>query len=153
MRIKNLFIILFLCYTSICFSQNRLFEKFAELDDVTSVVISKKMFEMMPNVETGHLNLKNIKNKIHELVILTTENSSEKERMKKELNQLMGTTYEKLMQIKEQGSHVSFYVLEKREWIHELIMLVDEETEFVAIQLKGQFTLKDIQQITEDIQL
>ncbi len=153
MRIKNLFIILFLCYTSICFSQNRLFEKFAELDDVTSVVISKKMFEMMPNVETGHLNLKSIKNKIHELVILTTENSSEKERMKKELNQLMGTTYEKLMLIKEQGSHVSFYVLEKREWIHELIMLVDGETEFVAIQLKGQFTLKDIQQITEDIQL
>ena len=45
MKLKNIFLILFLCCTSLCFAQDKLFEKYADMDNVTSVFISKKMFE------------------------------------------------------------------------------------------------------------
>ena len=57
MKLKNIFLILFLCCTSLCFAQDKLFEKYADMDNVTSVFISKKMFDMIPNVESGGLNL------------------------------------------------------------------------------------------------
>ena len=53
MKLKNTFLILFLCCTSLCFAQDKLFEKYADMDNVTSVFISKKMFDMIPNVESG----------------------------------------------------------------------------------------------------
>ena len=46
MKLKNIFLILFLCCTSLCFAQDKLFEKYADMDNVTSVFISKKMFDM-----------------------------------------------------------------------------------------------------------
>ena len=43
MKSKNTFLILFLCCTSLCFAQDKLFEKYADMDNVTSVFISKKV--------------------------------------------------------------------------------------------------------------
>ena len=70
MKLKNIFLILFLCCTSLCFAQDKLFEKYADMDNVTSVFISKKMFDMIPNVESGGLNLMNLKGKINNLQIV-----------------------------------------------------------------------------------
>ena len=53
MRLKYLYTILLLCCVNICFAQNKLFDKYADMDDVTSVYISKKMFQMMPVMETA----------------------------------------------------------------------------------------------------
>ena len=53
MKTKNILLILFLCCTSICFAQNKLFDKYSEMDNVTSVYISKAMFQMMPKIETN----------------------------------------------------------------------------------------------------
>ena len=53
MRLKQLYTILLLCCVNICFAQNKLFDKYADMDDVTSVYISKKMFQMMPVMETA----------------------------------------------------------------------------------------------------
>ena len=64
MRLKYLYTILLLCCVNICFAQNKLFDKYADMDDVTSVYISKKMFQMMPVMETAGLNLANLKGKI-----------------------------------------------------------------------------------------
>lgn len=61
MKTKNILLLLFLCCTSICFAQNKLFDKYSEMDNVTSVSISKAMFRMMPNFETNGLNLMNLK--------------------------------------------------------------------------------------------
>lgn len=80
MKTKNILLILFLCCTSICFAQNKLFDKYSEMDNVTSVYISKAMFQMMPKIETNGLNLMNLKGKIEGLQVLTTENNSIKEK-------------------------------------------------------------------------
>ena len=50
MKTKNILLILFLCCTSICFAQSKLFDKYSEMDTVTSVYISKAMFQMIPDM-------------------------------------------------------------------------------------------------------
>ena len=91
MRLKQLYTILLLCCVNICFAQNKLFDKYADMDDVTSVYISKKMFQMMP----GHGNRRtqpcpNLKGKIESLQILTTQKADLRERMRGEFKALIG---------------------------------------------------------------
>ena len=49
------------------YAQDSFFDKFADMDGVTSVYISKAMFQMMPKIETNGLNLMNLKGKINSL--------------------------------------------------------------------------------------
>ena len=73
-------------------NNDALFEKYAEKDGVTSVYISKKMFQLMPSMETAGLNLINMKGKIESLQILTCENESLQEQMRKDFSGRCGST-------------------------------------------------------------
>ena len=99
MKTKNILLILFLCCTSICFAQNKLFDKYSEMDTVTSDNISKAMFQMMPKIETNGLNLMNLKGKIESLEFLTTENNSIKENMREDFNRLFSNVHQELMRV------------------------------------------------------
>ena len=147
MKYKNIFLILFLCCTSLCFAQDRLFEKYADMDNVTSVFISKKMFEMMPNIESGGLDLMNLKGKINNLQILTSEKREIRDQMRKEFSGLIGKSHEELMRVKDNNTKATFYIEQKGDQINEMIMLADTETEYVIIRLTGKFTLQDIQNV------
>lgn len=147
MKYKNIFLILFLCCTSLCFAQDRLFEKYADMDNVTSVFISKKMFEMMPNIESGGLDLMNLKGKINNLQILTSEKREIRDQMRKEFSGLIGKSHEELMRVKDNNTKATFYIEQKGDQINEMIMLADTESEYVIIRLAGKFTLQDIQNV------
>ena len=150
MKTKSIYILLLLCCASICFAQDKLFEQYADMDDVTSVYISKKMFQLMPSMETAGLNLINMKGKIESLQILTCENESLQEQMRKDFSGLIKKEHEELMRVRDGESKITFYIKQKGELINELIMLSDDEKEFSVIQLLGQFTLQDIQEITKE---
>ena len=147
MKYKNIFLILFLCCTSLCFAQDKLFEKYADMDNVTSVFISKKMFEMMPNIESGGLNLMNLKGKINNLQILTSEKREIREQMRKEFSGLIGKSHEELMRVKDNNTKATFYIEQKGDQINEMIMLADTDSMYVIIRLAGKFTLQDIQNV------
>ena len=147
MKYKNIFLILFLCCTSLCFAQDKLFEKYADMDNVTSVFISKKMFEMMPNIESGGLDLMNLKGKINNLQILTSEKREIRDQMRKEFSGLIGKSHEELMRVKNNNTKATFYIEQKGDQINEMIMLADTESEYVIIRLTGKFTLQDIQNV------
>ena len=151
MKTKNILLLLFLCCTSICFAQNKLFDKYSEMDNVTSGSISKAMFQMMPNFETNGLNLMNLKGKIEGLQILTTENNSIKETMRNDFKNLIGKDHEELMKVKDGKTRATFYVKQKGDLISELIMLADTDKSFNVIRLSGNFTLQDIQEITKEM--
>ena len=59
------------------------------MDNVTSVFISKKMFDMIPNVESGGLNLMNLKGKINNLQIVTSDKREVRDQMRKEFSNLI----------------------------------------------------------------
>ena len=152
MKTKNILLILFLCCTSICFAQNKLFDKYSEMDNVTSVYISKAMFQMMPNFETNGLNLMNLKGKIESLQILTTQKADLRERMRGEFKTLIGKDHEELMRVKDGKTKANFYVKQQGELIQELIMIADmDDGSFSVMQLLGRFTLQDVQEITSEI--
>lgn len=147
MKYKNIFLMLFLCCTSLCFAQDKLFEKYADMDNVTSVFISKKMFEMMPSIESGGLDLINLKGKINNLQILTSDKREIRDQMRKEFSGLIGKSHEELMRVKDNKTKATFYIEQKGDLINEMIMMADTESEYVIIRLTGKFTLQDIQNV------
>jgi len=147
MQTKHFLIIFCLFFTSAGFAQNKLFEKYADMDDVTSVYISKAMFQMMPKIENVGVNLMNMKGKIESLQLVTTEKKEKIAQMKKEFSKLVTSQHQELMRVKEGKNRVNFYSNVKGDQIKELIMLIESEDNFTAIMLIGNFTLKDIQDI------
>ena len=152
MKTKNILLILFLCCTSICFAQNKLFDKYSEIDNVTSVYISKAMFQMMPKIETNGLNLMNLKGKIESLQVLTTENNSIKEKMRDDFKKLISKDHQELMRVKDGKTRATFYVKQKGDLISEMIMLADTDSDYVVIRITGKFTLEDIQEVAKSFE-
>ena len=153
MKAKNILLILFmsLCSVSIAFAQDKLFDKYSEIDNVTSVYISKAMFQMIPNFETNGLNLMNLKGKVDGLQVLSTQDSNIKEKMRTDFKGLIGKNHQELMRVKDGHTRATFYVKQKGDLISEMIMLADTDSSFNVIQLLGNFTLQDIQEITKEI--
>lgn len=153
MKTRNSLLVLFLLCSTLCFAQDKLFEKYADKDNVTSVYISKSMFQMMPdNMRAGGLDLGNLKGKIHNLQILTSENKEVKEQMKADFDAVVGKDHELLMKVKSDDTRASFFVKQKGEKISELIMLTDDEEDYVVMRLTGDFTIQDIRQIAEKVE-
>ena len=157
MKTKYLLLIICMLSINITYAQNNtfksLFEKYENEDDVTIISISKAMFNMMSgqNINTGNVDLKNIAPKIESLLIITSDKSAMKEKMALEFKSVIDKNkdYEELMRIRDGKSNVIFNAKKKGDIINELIMFVNGEDEFVAIQILGNFTLEEIQQITK----
>ena len=152
MKTKIILISLCLLFASSGFAQNRLFERFAEKDDVTSVFISHAMFRMMGGAasfnQMGTVNISSLTNKIESLQILTTESRTRAAQMHREFSQLVSAAhYEELMRITDGGTRVGFYTHMQGDRIRELLLLVGEETDFTVIRIAGNFSLQDIQQL------
>ena len=149
MKTRHFIMILCLFCTGMGFAQNKTFEKYADMDNVTSVYISKAMFQMMPTVRDIGVNLMNMKGKIEYLQLVSTEKQDQIAQMKKDFSRLVTTQHEILMHVKDGNTRVNFYSDMKGDQIKELIMLVDSDENYTAILLTGNFTLKDIQGIME----
>lgn len=155
MKAKYLIItLLCLACSSFSFAQNdssQLFDKYSDTDGVTSVYISKAMFRMMPTVENIGLNLVNMKGKVESLYILTTMKKELVPQMRKEFSQLIKKDHEELMRVRDGKTKATFYANMKGDIVRDLLMLSDTDIEFTVIQLLGNFTLQDIQEITKDV--
>jgi hypothetical protein len=159
MKTKYLLLIFCLLGSGLLYAQNsslnRLFDKYENEDDVTIVNISKAMFNLIPgNFKTGNVDIKNMLPKIESLRIITTDKSSLKEKMYADFKAVIDKekVYEELMRVKSNKTNVTFNVRKKGDMINELLMLVNEEDDFVAIQILGNFSLDDIKKLAEDAQ-
>lgn len=144
---KRLFItcIIVLLASAGLHAQESFFEKFADHKGVTSVYISKRMFGMMKNIDSGDINLNNVAGKINSLQILSCENKEVAAEVRKETAYIKRENgYEELMRIKDEGDRITIYAKEgKKE--NEYVLLVDEPDEFTIILLNGQLTLEELQ--------
>jgi len=148
-------IITLLCivFTQSGIAQNssKLFEKYADMDNVTSVYISKAMFKMMPTMQTAGLNLMNMKGKVESLQVLTTERKDLTIKMRNEFAQLVTRQHQELMRVRDGKTKATFYAIMQGDLVKDMLMLADTEEGFTVIQLLGNFTLQDIQEITKDM--
>ena len=159
MKTKYLLLTICLFAGSMLFAQNNtfksLFDKYENEDNVTIVSISKSLFNLIPdNIKTNNIDIKSITSKIESMLIITSEKSSMKEKMYDDFKSLVekNKSYEELMRIRSDKTNVIFNVRKKGDLINELIMLVNDEEDFVAIQILGNFTIEDIQKVAKDSQ-
>ncbi|WP_297972023.1 DUF4252 domain-containing protein [uncultured Bacteroides sp.] len=131
-------------------AQESFFEKFADRKGVTSVYISKRMFGMMKDIDSGNINLANVAGKINSMQILTCENKSVADELRKETAHIKPENgYEELIRVREEGERVTIYVKEGSKE-NEYVLLIDEQDEFTIILLNGQLTLEEIQGVIND---
>ena len=137
------------------FAQNNPFEKFTDMEGVTSVYISKSMMSLMPknmNMDLGNVDVSNFINKLSSILILTSENKPVAQEMVSLANKrIRDDQYELLMRVKsDDGERVNFFMKGIPESISEMIMIVeDNDGESVIMQFLGDFTLDDAKQITD----
>ena len=140
--------VLFVLMASPLFAQGA-FDKFDGQDDVTSVIVNKKMFEMMSKVKYHRL----IK-KLDNLKVFTTKSSRVEAEMKATAERYMKTAnLEELMRVNDNGRSIKILVKSgaKDTQIRELLMFIDggKGEDSVLMSLTGDFDLNEISVLTD----
>jgi hypothetical protein len=139
------------------FSQDKVFDKLAERDDITQVTVTKSLLNMMPgmlsSVDMNGIDVKKLASKLEQIDIFSANSKDAKQLIRKIVAEQFknNTDYEVLMKIKDPESNVTFYGQKEGNFIKSLVMVADEEEECTLIRLLGKFTTEDIRQITDKI--
>ncbi len=137
------------------------FDKFEDMDGVTSVIVNQKAFILMNKIgaESNDEYLNMIKN-ITSLKVFATESAEVAKQMEVEVNKyLKSSKLEELMRVKDGGNNVAIYIKEGKsdDYVKELFMFVkDSEStsnESVIISLTGDIDLRQIAKLTEKMDL
>ncbi|MEL6305992.1 MAG: DUF4252 domain-containing protein [Bacteroidota bacterium] len=151
------------------FSQS-LFDKYEDLDEVTSVIVNKSMFNLLAkiDVEVDDPEAKefmDIASSLKSLKVFTTDDAAIGKDMRASVNKyLKSSTMEELMRIKDKDANVKFYIKEGKDADHvsELLMFVtglrDVEAngrnfETVLLSLTGDIDLNKINSLTNKMNL
>ncbi|MDR2534226.1 MAG: DUF4252 domain-containing protein [Tannerellaceae bacterium] len=125
--------------------QQKLFDKYADIDSVQSVYISKAMFQMIPAISDMGLSLTNLTGKLESLQLVSSNRAGLSTQMRKDFSQLVTKSHSELMRIRNGRSRVNVYSEGNGEQLKALLLLIDSDTAFTVMQILGNFTMKDIQ--------
>jgi len=153
------------------FSQS-IFDKFEELDEVTSVVINKNMFNLLVKMDVDvddpeAREFMDIAQSLSGLKVFVTEDSAISADMKATVDKyLRSNALEELMRVKDKDANVKFYVKNGKDEDHvsELLMFVtgiskvdmeinDRKIETVLLTLTGDIDLTKIGSLTKKMNL
>ena len=150
--------VLFVLVASPLFAQGA-FDKFDDQDDVTSVIVNKKMFEMMSKVKVDASDKEmqqyhRLIKKLDNLKVFTTKSSRVEAEMKATAERYMKTAnLEELMRVNDNGRSIKILVKSgaKDTQIRELLMFIDggKGEDSVLMSLTGDFDLNEISVLTD----
>lgn len=166
---RYLLITLIACLPLSGFSQS-LFDKFEDMDEVSSVVVNKSMFNLLAkmDVEVSDPEAKDfldIVTKLKSLKVFTTEDADIASQMQSSVSSyLQSANMEELMRVKDKEANVKFYIKQGRDEDHvsELLMLVTnldqvkvegKNLETVLLSLTGDIDLNKIGSLTKKMNL
>ena len=146
-----IFSLLLTLSTFICQAQQSFFDKYAEMDGVSSVYITKSMLKMFPSM-SGTINgvdVGNLANKLENIQILSADEPNIIEQLRKDTKHISTKNgYEELLRVRDDGDKTTIYFKEKKK-NSEFILITDEGNEFTIVSIiGGDLTLKDIQEMT-----
>ncbi|TRX39237.1 DUF4252 domain-containing protein [Flavobacterium restrictum] len=159
---KGFFTLLLILLTSPFFAQAT-FDKFDGQDDVTSIVVNKKMFELMSKVKVDASDKEtqqylNLIKKLDNLKVFTTKSARVEGEMKIAADKYMKTAgLEELMRVNNNGRNIKILVKSgvKDSQIKELLMFIDgakgEDT--VLMSLTGDFDLNELSVLTDKMKI
>lgn len=147
------------------FSQAQTFDKFDGQENVTSVIVNKKMFELMSKVKMDAADKNaqaymSLLKKLDNLKVFTTSSSKPASDMKATVTgYLKSNPLDELMRINDGGKNVKIYVKSgaTSSQVRELLMFIEggagKNNETVLLSLTGNFDLDEISALTEKMKL
>lgn len=163
MRQLFLTAIIALCST-VMFSQAA-FDKYDGQEGVTSVIVNKKMFELMSKVKVDASDKEAqaymaLLKKLDNLKVFTTNSSKTATEMKSSVGSYLKTNpLDELMRVNDSGKKVNIYVKSgaTSSQVKELLMFIEgvnvKGNETVLLSLTGNFDLDEISALTEKMKL
>ena len=133
------------------YAQDSFFDKFADMEGVTSVYISKAMLSLMPDMKTEGVNIGKVASKLDNIQILSCEKPSVIAQLRKEtayINPKNG--YEELIRVNDEGEKTTIYLKRNKDGKKEFVLLNNEKKEFTVIVITGDLTLEEIQGIVNN---
>ncbi len=123
-------------------AQNKIFEKYAKMEDVDYVCINKAMFNLANSVLDAELS-SNLGG-IEKMLIINSNTAKGKSQIDKDIEVLSNDkNYEILMTARDGGESVVFIFTDKRN-PHELIIATQEKEESSIIVYAGNFSSKEV---------
>lgn len=128
-------------------AQNKIFEKYSDMDNVEYICITKSMLKLMSlgsnSVNINGVNVKGVTDAIKILLIINSEDDSVSQKMKADFNRIKSdSNYELLMMIKNNQEKV-YTLFNDNSKEKELIMYISDEDSQTFIVMTGALT-KDI---------
>ena len=149
MKRTSIIALLMICCSVFCYGQQSYFDKYADLDGVTSVYITKSMLSLFPKGKTNvnGINIGDITNRLDNIQILSSDEPAIIEKLRKETSNINNKNgYEELLRIREDGTKTTIYFNEKKKQ-KEFVLLVDAKDEFTIISIVGDLTVQESQGI------
>jgi len=157
---KLILVIAFVLVSNSIFAQLP-FDKYEDQDDVTTIIVTKKMFTMISKMDAKDKDTQqyvNLIKKLENLKVFVTANSKKAADMKVTAEKYLKTSgLEELMRINEKGKNVRIYVKSgsTESQVKELLMFIEgsgkEET--VLMSLTGNFDLDELSALTDKMNL
>lgn len=162
---KKLFLTLVIALSStVLFSQSA-FDKYDGQENVTSVIVNKKMFELMSKVKVDGSDKEaqaymSLLKKLDNLKVFTTNSNKTASDMKSTVGSyLKSNPLDELMRVNDSGKKVNIYVKSgaTSSQVKELLMFIEgvnvKGNETVLLSLTGNFDLDEISALTEKMRL
>ncbi len=166
---KTLIVLVLSILPYVGFSQS-LFDKYEDLDNVTSVVVNKSMFNLLSKIDVEvddpeAKDFMDIARSVNSLKVFTTEDKAVGADMLLSVNKyLKSASLEELMRIKDKDANVKFYIKSGKDDDHvsELLMFVTgmkdvdvdgRKFETVLLSLTGDIDLNKINSLTKKMNL
>ena len=139
------------------------FDKFDGQDDVTSIIVNKKMFELMSKVKMDAADKQaqqylNLIKKLDNLKVFTTKSTRVENEMKVATDKYIKTAgLEELMRVNENGRNIKILVKSgaNDSQVKELLMFIEgaKNDDTVLMSLTGDFDLNEISVLTDKMRI
>jgi alpha-acetolactate decarboxylase len=160
---KSIVVFVFILLPTVFFGQAA-FDKYDGQDDVTSVIVNKKMFQMMGSVKMDTKNKEeqqylNLIKKLDNLKVFTTNSTRVTADMKVTSEKYMKSAgLEELMRVNDNGKNIKISVKSgtNDSQIKELLMFMEGSSkgnQTVLMSLTGDFDLNEISVLTDKMRI
>jgi Domain of unknown function (DUF4252) len=158
---KKIILIIALVLVSNTFFAQTVFDKFDNQDDITSIIVNKKMFSLLSKVDAKDKESQqylNLIKKLDNLKVFVTGSDKKASDMKATAEKyLKSSGMDELMRINEKGKNVKIYVKSgaSDSQVKELLMFIEGsgKEESVLMSLTGNFDLDELSALTDKMNL
>lgn len=158
-KMKKFVITLVVVLMSSPFFAQGAFDKFDGQDDVTSIIVNKKMFDLMSKVKMDASDKEaqqylNLIKKLDNLKVFTTKSTRVENEMRAASEKYIKTAgLEELMRVNQEGRNIKIMVKSgvKDSQVRELLMFIEggKNEDTVLMSLTGDFDLNEISVLTD----